>query len=226
MMTEEFKWSIQDVENLLKGTKHLIESIKHSSYNNNELLLRKPFFICNILLEAIVEEQSSANDEQQQQSLTTTTMAAGAAATTTTTTTTPSSTWKEIIGNLRLLLNQSLMYNYDSNDDTEASLYFSKNIHLDIGVKKDDIIGRNNTLGEMIKWFPDMALEEIRKNVNFATFLVENVPPTDDHPDVELSRDNKKRVLTWFSYNHRSINKKRTATRLKPYDSNTKPAEL
>ena len=194
MMTEEFKWSIQDVENLLKGTKHLIESIKHSSYNNNELLLRKPFFIRNLLLEAIVEEQSSANDEQQQSS-TTTTMATGAVATTTTTTTTttPSSTWKEIIGNLRWLLNQSLMYNYDSNDDTEASLYFSKNIHLDIGVKKDDIIGRNNTLGEMIKWFPELALEEIRKNVNFATFLVENVPPTDDHPDVELTtRDNKK----------------------------------
>ena len=80
-------------------------------------------------------------------------------------------------------------------------------------------------LKEVIRWFPELALEEIRKNVNFATFLVENVPPTDDHPDVELTRDNK-RVLTWFSYNHRSINKKRMATRLKPYDSNTKPAEL
>ena len=206
MMTEEFKWSIQDVEDLLKGTKHLIESIKHSSHNNNELLLCKPFCINNLLLEAIVEQP--ANDQQSS---------------TTTTTTTTTTTWKEIIGNLRWLLNQSLMYNYDSNDDTEASLYFSKNIHPDIGGKKDDIIGRNSTLGEMIKWFPELALEQIRKNVNFATFLVENVPPA-NYPDVELTPDN--RVLTWLSFNNRSIKKKITATLLKPFDLNTKPAEL
>ena len=55
-MTEEFKWSIQDVEDLLKGTKHLVGSIKHSSFDNNELLLSKPYFIHNLLLEAIAEQ--------------------------------------------------------------------------------------------------------------------------------------------------------------------------
>ena len=55
-MTGEFKWSIQDVEDLLKGTKHLVGSIKHSSFDNNELLLSKPFFIHNLLLQAIVEQ--------------------------------------------------------------------------------------------------------------------------------------------------------------------------
>ena len=111
--TNEFKWSTQDVEDLLKGTKHLIGTIKHSSFDNNELLLSKPYFIHNLLLEAIAEQpdddQSSIADDT-------------------------SKIWREIIGNLRWLLNQSLMYNYDSNDDNEANLYFSKNLqHLSDG---------------------------------------------------------------------------------------------
>merc|ERR1712168_497745 len=76
----------------------------------------------------------------------------------------------------------------------------------------------------MIKWFLELALEQIRKNVNFATFLVENVPPAADHPDVELNSDN--RVSTWLSFNHRSIKKKIMATLLKHLDSKTKPTEL
>ena len=111
--TTTFKWSIQDVKDLLKGTKHLIENVNHSSFDNNELLLSKPYFIHNLLLEAIAEQpdddQSSIADDT-------------------------SKIWREIIGNLRWLLNQSLMYNYDSNDDNEANLYFSKNLqHLSDG---------------------------------------------------------------------------------------------
>ena len=111
----EFKWSIQNVEDLLKGTKHLIGSIKHSSFDNNELLLNKPYFIHNLLLQAIAELPPDDNDNKDRG------LYASA-----NNDTTSINTWKEIIGNLRWLLNQSLMYNYNSNDDTEASLYFSK----------------------------------------------------------------------------------------------------
>ena len=200
--TTTFKWSIQDVEDLLKGTKHLIGSIKHSSFDNNELLLSKPYFIHNLLLEAIVEQpdddhQSSTADDA-------------------------SKIWKEIIGNLRWLLNQSLMYNYDSNDDNEANLYFSKNLqHLSDGGGKKDIA--SNTLGEMVKWFPELSLEQIRKNVNFATFLVENVTPGDANRDVDLSADN--RVSTWMSFNHHPQSGKQKFL-LKTIDPQTKTAML
>ena len=91
--SNEFKWSSQDVEDLLKGTKHLIGTIKHSSFDNNELLLGKPYFIHNLLLEAIGEQP---DDDQ-------------------------SSIADDTIGN-------------HSNDDNEASLYFSKNLqHLSDG---------------------------------------------------------------------------------------------
>ena len=33
--------------------------------------------------------------------------------------------WKTIIGKLRWLLGQSLLYNFNSNNDTEANFYFS-----------------------------------------------------------------------------------------------------
>ena len=206
----EFKWSIENVEDLLKGTKHLIGSIKHSSFDNNELLLNKPYFIHNLLLQAIAELPPDDNDNKDR----------GLYASVNNDTTSIN-TWKEIIGNLRWLLNQSLMYNYNSNDDNEASLYFSKNIQqlpADGGGKKDIA---SNTLGEMIKWFPELALEQIRRNVNYATFLVENVTPGDAHRDVELSSVN--RVLTWISFNHQSSKEK---ILLKTLDPQTKGAEL
>ena len=113
------------------------------------------------------------------------------------------------------------MYNYDSNDDNEANLYFSKNLqHLSDGGGKKDIA--SNALGEMIKWFPELSLEQIRKNVNFATFLVENVSPSDSHRDVELSADN--RVSTWISFNHPQSSKQKIL--LKTIDPQTKAAGL
>ena len=57
----------------------------------------------------------------------------------------------------------------------------------------------SSNLKELIKWFPDLAIEQIRKNVNFSTFLVETLPPEQDW-DVELSSD--KRVTAWRSFNH------------------------
>ena len=64
-------------------------------------------------------------------------------------------------------------------------------------------------------------MEQIRKNVNFATFLVENVSPSDNHRDVELSADN--RVSAWISFNHQSSKEK---ILLKTIDSQTKAAGL
>ena len=49
-----------------------------------------------------------------------------------------------------------------------------------------------------MKWFPELAIEQIRENVKFSTFLVETLPP-DDNWDVEL-RDG--RVTGWRSFNH------------------------
>ena len=57
----------------------------------------------------------------------------------------------------------------------------------------------SSNLKELIKWFPELALEQIRKNVNFCTFLVETLPPDKDW-DVEFTKD--KRVTAWRSLNH------------------------
>ena len=50
----------------------------------------------------------------------------------------------------------------------------------------------SNNLKELINWFPDLAIEQINKNVNFSTFLVETLPPNEDW-DVKQSDD--KRVI-------------------------------
>ena len=57
----------------------------------------------------------------------------------------------------------------------------------------------SNNLKELINWFPDLAIEQINKNVNFSTFLVETLPPNEDW-DVKQSDD--KRVIAWRSFNH------------------------
>ena len=56
----------------------------------------------------------------------------------------------------------------------------------------------------MMQWFPVFALKQIRRYVNFATLLVENLSPS-DNSDIELSADN--RVLTWIFFNHQSKEK-------------------
>ena len=60
--------------------------------------------------------------------------------------------------------------------------------------------GSGNFLKELVKWLPELAIEQIRKNVKFSTFLVETLPPDDDW-DVQLNRD-RKRVTAWRSFNH------------------------
>ena len=57
----------------------------------------------------------------------------------------------------------------------------------------------SSNLKELIKWFPQLTIEQIRKNVNFCTFLAETLPPDEDW-DVKLNDD--KRVTAWRSLNH------------------------
>ena len=111
-VVNKFNWTSQDVEDLLKGTQNLVGSTKYSSFDNFGLLLNKPHFISNLLLQVIAEQEENQNLEGMQTTL------------------------NIIIGNLRWLLNQSLMYNCDSNNDTEASLCFSKNTHPSSEIKK------------------------------------------------------------------------------------------
>ncbi len=63
----------------------------------------------------------------------------------------------------------------------------------------------SSNLKELIKWFPQLTIEQIRKNVNFCTFLVETLPPDEDW-DVKLSED--KRVTAWRSFNRSPHGKK------------------
>ena len=110
--------------------------------------------------------------------------------------------WKKIIGELRWLLSRSLIYNFNSNSQTEASLYFSTNRRRSDPGKNSGGGGRvsSNTLEDLVKWFPDMTIKEIRKHVNSATFLVETLPPKSNR-DVEL--DKNKRVTKWKAFNTR-----------------------
>ena len=189
-----YKWTKQDIDDLLAGTKNLIGSSNYSSFEKNELLLLKPQFINNILLQLIADQLDDENQVDTKKK------------------------WIEVIGHLRWLLNQSLLYNNDSNNDTEASLFFSKNNHLPLDVGGRESFHSTDTLTEMIQWFPELSLEQIRKNVNFVTFLVEKISPADES-DVKLLNDE---VLMWFSLNLKD--KKRKI--LKPLSTGTKPAKL
>ena len=60
--------------------------------------------------------------------------------------------------------------------------------------------GVGGGIKDVIRWFPDMVCEQIRKKLNVLTFLIETVPPVKDS-DVELSAD--KAVTKWKSFNDR-----------------------
>ena len=53
---------------------------------------------------------------------------------------------------------------------------------------------------DLISWFPTMMLKQVRKNLNFITFLIESIDP-ESEPDVELS--GKKTVTKWKAFNNR-----------------------
>ena len=53
-------------------------------------------------------------------------------------------------------------------------------------------------LKEVIRWFPEMILEQTRKNLNVLTLLIETIPPA-KNADVELS--SKNRVICWKPFN-------------------------
>ena len=170
-----FKWTIEDVENLLGGTKNLIGSMNRSSFDNNELLLSRPQFINRLISEIIAQQKEDKNGDREEDQ------------------------WRRVIGELRWLLSQALIFNFNENDETEAKLYFTKdNNHQSHGSSDERTIASTD-LGEMMKWFPTLAKEQIRKNVNKLTFLVETLPPGKDK-DVELTPDN--RVSSWKTFNH------------------------
>ena len=60
--------------------------------------------------------------------------------------------------------------------------------------------GDPGSFKDICTWFPDMAIEQIRKKLNALTLLIESIPPAKD-PDVELSTD--KAVMKWNSFNDR-----------------------
>ena len=172
----EFKWEADDVERLISASKSLLASSerRQSSFDNAELLLNKPWFINTLILE-IVGQQDEVNSPEMSERL------------------------KKIIGELRWLLSQSLIYNFNLNSQTEASLYFSTN-----PPSRSDP-GRNrvssNTMEDMVKCFPDLTINEVRKHVNSATFLVETLLPKSNR-DVELDKYN--RVTKWKAFNSRN----------------------
>ena len=61
--------------------------------------------------------------------------------------------------------------------------------------------GVRGGIKDVIRWFPDMICEQIRKNVNALTFLIESIPPAKESDDVELSSD--KAVKKWKAFNDR-----------------------
>ena len=181
----EFKWAADDVERLISASKSLYSSSddrRQSSYDNAELLLTKPQFINSLILEIV-------SQQQQDEVVDFPPPPSGM-----------SERWKKIIGELRWLLSRSLIYNFNLNSQTEASLYFSTNppwCRSDPG-KNNGV--SSNTLEDLVKWFPDMTVKEIRKHVNSATFMVETLPPKSNR-DVELDKNN--RVTKWKAFNSR-----------------------
>ena len=53
---------------------------------------------------------------------------------------------------------------------------------------------------DLISWFPTMMLKQVRKNLNFITFLIESIDP-ESEPDVELSGE--KTLTKWKAFNNR-----------------------
>ena len=94
----EFKWTINKVEYIIKASKIFIGS-KSSSFDNLELLLSKPRFINCLLLEIFSQIETISVESKKE--------------------------WKKVIGKLRWLLSQSLIYIFNSDNDNEATLYFS-----------------------------------------------------------------------------------------------------
>ena len=65
------------------------------------------------------------------------------------------------------------------------------------GKKGDKGDPGQNGLNELFNWFPQMLMEQIHRNVNFLTFLVEKISGKD--ADVEVDSHNK--VVKWKSLN-------------------------
>ena len=58
--------------------------------------------------------------------------------------------------------------------------------------------GIRGGLKEVIRWFPQMILEQTRKKLNVLTLLIETIPPS-KNADVELS--SKKKITRWNPFN-------------------------
>ena len=61
--------------------------------------------------------------------------------------------------------------------------------------------GRDGVRGteDLIVWFPELTLEQIRRKLNSLTLLIQTLPPAKDS-DVELSSEQM--VTKWKSFHH------------------------
>ena len=200
MTSDEYEWTADDVELLISASKSLSASSgARSSFDDARLLLSRPRFLNNLILEIRDRQQDVESSPSG---------GSGRPGT--------SERWKRIIGELRWLLSRSLTYTFNSNSETEASLYFS----VDSSQHRDDgraAVPGDVTVKEMVKWFPQLTIEQTRKHVNSATFLVGTLSPKSD-ADVEVDEHN--RVTKWRAFNDR-----RTLS-LSPVDRDTRGSEL
>ena len=70
------------------------------------------------------------------------------------------------------------------------------------GKKGDKGDPGKNGFNELFNWFPQLAVEQIRKNVNFITFLIETLPSSKNDDDSDVKIDENNRVIEWRSLNY------------------------
>ena len=187
-----FKWTSDDVENLFSGSKQLVASSSQtsSSFDDAELLLARPQFLNQVLMEILDQLNDEAADEGERESL-----PSSASARST------KGRYTKVIGTLKWLLSQSLSYNYNENNETEARLHFSPGNTQERCCTGSGNKPPSTTLRTMIEWFPEFALEQIRTQLNAYTFQIGKISSADDSADDwDVEEDESKRVIAWKTF--------------------------
>ena len=70
------------------------------------------------------------------------------------------------------------------------------------GKKGDKGDPGKNGFNELFNWFPQLAVEQIRKHVNFITFLIETLSSSKNDDDSDVKIDENNRVIEWRSLNY------------------------
>ena len=70
------------------------------------------------------------------------------------------------------------------------------------GKKGDKGDPGKNGFNELFNWFPQLAVEQIRKHVNFITFLIETLPSSKNDANSDVKIDANNRVIEWRSLNY------------------------